>query len=437
MRDTVSFRPQYSPQKLLFLRLSSISSRSLNQEENWLIKPCLSTLARLPVDKARLCNSALHVLRTLSAREATAPIIESHCAQADPALVCEALPELIHLANPAPSQFGLGDRREFVPGPLKAAYSVHETAIKNGLKALLGRKDARSVQKVARGLEVLTEQDPQLLTFLMPELAAKLARAKWLVQGDEEAVRGAVHDVRRALARAFYASPQECDAVLASYLDGATPEGADELHHVYGEVLSNLKHANEKVEITRAHRLAFRRLVAAATQTENEKVAETARAFFQGHPYELTPVAAEEIDLLLGCAAVVATKLEEFDNSKDGQLAKDFLNALDRMHRRSSLSSIMDSFVCWACEAAGRCGAASVQKVLSVLRGLPEGSDRVRAAIIGQFDSMMVTTKSLALCLPDFYSALVGPSQVVRASAARALGRNAPACAGKPAGPRF
>jgi hypothetical protein len=46
----------------------------------------------------------------------------------------------------------------------------------------------------------------------------------------------------------------------------------------------------------------------------------------------------------------------------------------------------------------------------------------LRAAIIGHFHNMMVTTETLVLCLPHFYSALVGPSQVVRSSAAKALG---------------
>jgi hypothetical protein len=40
------------------------------------------------------------------------------------------------------------------------------------------------------------------------------------------------------------------------------------------------------------------------------------------------------------------------------------------------------------------------RRCAGVLQGLPEGSDRLRAAIVGHFHKMMVTTETLALCLP-------------------------------------
>ena len=345
----------------------------IESKEYWLIDPSLAALARLPVDKARLCNNALSVLRTFGARDTAATIIEAHCKEADPAAVCEALPELIQLANPAPSRFGLGERRSFLPGPLKAAYRLHMAAVKNGLKALLDKKDAESVRTAARGLEALTEEDTTLSTFLMHELAAKLARAKWLIQGREEEVEEAVRDVRGALTRAFTAEPQGCDTAIASYLNGATPEGADELHHVYYEVLWKIKHPDEEIESTVAHRVAFRRMVAAATQTENEKIAETAREVFRGAPYGLTPIAGEEIDLLLGSAATVAVKLEEMESSRKDALAKGFFDGLEWMNRRSSLVSSgeflrqLGLYGCWPLRP--RLGAEGTERSSGPSRG--------------------------------------------------------------------
>jgi hypothetical protein len=276
----------------------------------------VAVLARLAIEKARLCNAALRVLRTFSARATAAAIIAEHCGHADPALVSEALPELINLANPVPSRFGLGEKRSFLSEPLGAAYRLHGSAVKNGLKALLERKDAQSVRTAARGLEVLAKQDSSLPTFLMSELAAKLARAKWLVQGREEEVEEAMHDVRSALTLAFAAKPHECDEAIGSYLRGATLEGAVELHRVYREVLRKFRHRDAEMELTDCHRLAFRRLVAAATQTVNEEVSKTAQEVFHGDPYKLTPLAGEEIDLLLGSAAIVAASLKEIESSK-------------------------------------------------------------------------------------------------------------------------
>jgi hypothetical protein len=92
------------------------------------------------------------------------------------------------------------------------------------------------------------------------------------------------------------------------------------------------------------------------------------------------------------------------------------------MSRCSSLDSLEKSFVNWACTAAGRYGRASVEKVLSVLQGLPEDAHNLRATIVGHFNKLMDTTETMALCLPHYYSALVGPSQLVRSRAAKTLG---------------
>jgi hypothetical protein len=392
--------------------------------EYWLIEPCLATLARLPVDKKRRCNAALVVLRSHGAREVAAKIIEEDGQYADEAAIVAALPELIRLANPAPSRFGFGSERVVsFPGPLREVYRLHAAAINNGLKSLLEQRDAESVRTAARGLAFLSERDASLLGFLVPELAAKLARAKWLIQGrDEEEVGDAIHDARYALIRAFEAKPQETDAIVMGYLNGSTPEGANELYHVYRDILWNFRRRqDEELTVTDAHRIAFRRLVTAATESQNVEVATTARQMFHGAPYELTPLAGEEIDLLLGSAAIVAQKLKEFE-ANTANTPADFLSQIERRNQHQALVDLERSFVQWACTAAGRYGVASVEKVLSILRNLPEDSDSLRGAIIRHFDKLMVSADTLALCLPHYYSALVGSSQVVRAGAADALG---------------
>jgi hypothetical protein len=397
----------------------------IDSKEYWLTEPCLGALARLPVDKKRLCNTALAVLRTYSARDEAAKIIEANCQHADDAAIEAALPDLVRLANPAPSRFGFsGERIIALPGPLREAYRLHRTVVKDGLKALLEKKDAESVRRAVRGIAALSDQDSDLLSFVVRELVSKLTRAKWLIQGrDEEETDETIRDVRRVLVRAFAANPKETDAVMVSYVAGATPEGENQLYHVYRDFLwADKKAYGEEVTITDAHRIAFRRLVTTATERQdNDELSSTAQQLFHGAPYELTPLAGEEIDLLLGSAAVVAQKLKEFDDGAEAA-PKDFFALRERDHKRWLLSSLEKSFVRWACTAAGRYGAASVKKVLSVLEGLPEDSNSLRAAIVRHFDKMMVTTETLALCLPHYYTGLVGPSQLVRASAAEALG---------------
>jgi hypothetical protein len=76
----------------------------------------------------------------------------------------------------------------------------------------------------------------------------------------------------------------------------------------------------------------------------------------------------------------------------------------------------------WAVRSAAKDGLASIEAVLKILRSLPEGSTRLVAAIIGNFPAMMRTTEGLIACLPDFYSAQVGSSALVRGHAATAMG---------------
>jgi hypothetical protein len=59
---------------------------------------------------------------------------------------------------------------------------------------------------------------------------------------------------------------------------------------------------------------------------------------------------------------------------------------------------------------------------MTMMRGLPEDSDEPRATIVGQFHKLARTTEGLMQILPDYYTALVGASQVVRSDAATTLG---------------
>jgi len=130
---------------------------------------------------------------------------------------------------------------------------------------------------------------------------------------------------------------------------------------------------------------------------------------------------AKQIDLLLGSAAVLDGKLTAL---KDTPLDKKNQDAgLERESRLQYLDHLSDSFVLWACLLAAKADLAAITSVLKFLRGLPEGSDRLVGKVIGNFHAMMRTPDGLIACLPDFYSAQVGSSQVVRSYSATAMGQ--------------
>ncbi len=106
--------------------------------EHWLVEPSLRALRRLSPDPKRLVDLAMRVLRSYSARDTAAEIVEEGANKADPSLIEGALPAVIHLAHPMRSRFGISDRiRRPVIGPLKSLLKAHPEAVKLGLKNLL------------------------------------------------------------------------------------------------------------------------------------------------------------------------------------------------------------------------------------------------------------------------------------------------------------
>lgn len=392
--------------------------------EHWLVEPSLQTLRKLSPDPKRLCDLALSVLQSYSAIETAAAIVEENADKADSSLIEGALPALIRLAHPMHTRFGIGAGHEKPNiGPFRSLFLEHPDAVKVGLKNLLESTDPWSVRTAACGIAVVTNTDTTEIKLLARELVGKLARAQFLIQGRKDDVDDALDDVRAVLVRAFLRFPDEIDALIAQYLDGATDKSSAELYQIYVSVVSDLRprrYDGKPAAITTAHRLAFRRVVVLATEPNGREVENVLASLFHGNPYELTPLAAEKIGLLLGSAAVLKTKLDELQTSQRERADASFL--LSQMSRSSYLNNLLHCYVRWACIAAGRAGVSSIQEVLDFMRALPEKDDLLRGAIVGNFDCMMRSVDTLSQCLPDYYSALVGSSQLVRSNAATALG---------------
>jgi hypothetical protein len=384
----------------------------VESREPHLVSPSLETLTHLPVDQTRLCNAALLALRSYALRETAGAIVEKYCTKADETLIAGALPALISLANPPPSRFSLGDRRRLVPGPLNALYSHHKDAVRTALREMIEERQTYTVRLAARGLEALLAGDNALSAFLVPELVAKIVRANRLLDGRPDEIEETLDDLRDALVQSFKADPSKVDQLIQDFLIGASDEGAAELYKIYDKVLRDRRFGEKKMAaVTEAHDVAFRRLVVAAAEATTDEVRKATSHAFHGEPYDLASVAAKQIDLLLGGAAILEGKLIALNNEKPTR--KDD-SLWEWKARQQHLSSLSEAFVRWACISAAREGQASLEAVLKILRSLPEGSDRLVGSIIGNFPAMMRTTEGLIACLPDFYTAQVGSSPLVR-----------------------
>ena len=209
----------------------------INSQEYGLVGPSLEAVSHLPVDSARLCNAALRALRSFAHGEMGGAIVEKNCANADPGLIADALPAIASLANPPSFDFGPGQRREPVMGPLKALYAHHKDAVRAGLRQMLESKRPYIARIAALGLSALISVDGTLTSFLVPDLIAKLARANRLLEGREDEVEDTLNDIRTVLVVDFKADPAKVDQLIKDFLLGAGDEGAAALYKIYDDVL--------------------------------------------------------------------------------------------------------------------------------------------------------------------------------------------------------
>jgi hypothetical protein len=254
--------------------------------EHWLVEPSLQALRKVSSDAKRLCDLALRVLRSYSARDTAAAIVEDNGDKADPSLIEGALSALIHFAHPMRSRSFTGGRpQKSVTGPLRRLFQAHPGAVKAGLKKLLEQADPWSVRTAACGVAAVSRIDKTEVRLLARELVSKIARAQYFIQGREEDVDDALDDIRAVITRAFLEFPEEIEALIAQYLDGAKDESSAELCKIYNSVLRDLRFDRQDertAAVTSAHRLAFKRMVVLATNARGREVEDAASSLFHG-----------------------------------------------------------------------------------------------------------------------------------------------------------
>jgi hypothetical protein len=407
--------PETFPPPLVEYLFATISENRINLSDT-----SLQILARLPgIDPTKLVNAAL--ASHYGSTEATLPIIEANAAAASDEFVGPAVGRLVSLATVSHGPF-MHDRQTF-PAPLLQIYRYHSKAVREALSRIIGSSEAYSVGLAARGLLVLVEHDPSLTGFMTDDLLAKLARAKWLVKGDDDGVRDALSDIRKVLVKAFYAAPKVVDISIQQYLAGASAEGINALHRLYSDVLYRNHFDGGRKTIGEAERIAFKRLITATSQygtdIDDDRF-DVAMDSIHMDVGDLAPLIVEEIDFLLGTAAIILDKLKvELAKPQD---PKDPSAFYKRMGIKQRLEAPAQTYIRWACQAASGAGADAIEKVLSFYAGLPEENTELKSPIIGQFSDFAENAEGLKLCLPYYYSAMVGPSQLLRSYAATALG---------------
>jgi hypothetical protein len=393
----------------------------LEAGEYWFANAGLRFLKALNADRARLTRCALLCLPHLFAAETAAEILLENLALADENLVGAAVPALIWIANPRRKPLSGQDRRPR-PTPLMRSHEAFPKAVETAIAALLDGVDPYDASQAARGIAALAAHDKTLPGRFARSLVGKFIRDRRLLQADEnyDGDGETLNELRHAIALAFEAGPAETDALLKDFLVGASEIGEARIFSIYREVLRRPQF-KDGAEATDATRLALNRIVWRATDTNSYKALREISSVLSGRPWGLTKLAAEDVRDFLGAAIVVDGKLPSLSaapllDDRSG------LTAMDRVNRRDLMRDLRRSLVSWAATGAGQTPDGT-RVYLEVLAGLPsQGDDAVKIDMVRQLHQLMRTTEGLSAALPHLYTAIVGASVALRASAVYAVG---------------
>lgn len=392
----------------------------LESREHWFIETGLQALRLLRSDWTRVVKCAMYNLANHETVDISATIVEEHLDQVDKVHVQAAVPSLILLANPPRSPFDNGNRVQRA-APLLAMFRLWPEQVAAGVEELLADQQPFRVRTGAGALAVLASTDPTSPLRFARSLAAKLARVHLLLDddGSSQGLDEVIHDLQEALALVVFSAPEQADAIMFSYYEGASNDGETRLLGTYRQVFAQAR-KSPPASNAPAYAVALRRLVWAATTSSNEDVLMVVQNAFHSLPVDLEDIVRNQLDVVLGAAALMDDRLTQFDASKSDSEPENFMEILDRQNRRRTLYQLRESFVRWVACAAKDHKSSTMAFVQFLGRGESQ-RDGLRSALMAEAHLLMETAYGLNAVLPFLYSALVGTSNLLRAAAARAL----------------
>lgn len=392
--------------------------------EYWFSSTGLRILAEHARDQSRLTQSAMKCLAKDIAIDDAAQIIIGRVTQVDASLVSDAILSLAYVAAPPRSEFPLEGTPLGKPEALLLIAAKFPEEAAHGFDAIFKKRDARLVGIGAKALELLIIEDVLWAKRFVRSLATELSRADILVDIDRNSeLRSLENDLTSALSNAFLRDPEWVDGELMRQYESSSADGEGRLAGVYDHVLRHAEGGRgkrEKATDPAPYKIAIKRLVHFAETSENEDVTQRVLGALRYPDSSLASVAKELMDLLLGTAAVLNSKLEEPSTESPIIAAPDWLRAMEQSNRRSTLWHLRSGFIVMAMQGAllDADGLASFESFLAKRGGL---GDSLAAAVMRETAPLMQTSTGLQAVLPHLYAAMVGPSTLGRAAAAKAI----------------
>lgn len=397
----------------------------LEGDDHWLEAAGLTLLADTP-DQPRLVSCTMKCLRQGYALDLAAATVTQRLDHIDATDVAEAVIGLAYVATPPRSEFGNPHHDDGDPNPLTQLADRFPEPVERGLLALLTHRDQLQVGVTTRAMGLLiTRNERWIRPFLRP-LAAHLSRLDILVEFERESeLRRIAHDLQVALAGAFLAAPDLVDKELMRQFGSASDDGEGRVAGVYEHVLRNAHRDRDTTLVvepahTDAFVVAIRRLATLSATSDNSAVTQQVLGAFRRRSAALAPAAKAAMDLLLGTAAVLDSKLQAPEPEPSVLAPPHPLAEMEKANRRSSLWHLRAALLQLAIHGAlaDPEGLARFEAFLSQ-RGLL--GDSFEAAIVREIAPLLATSAGLKAMLPYLYGAMVGASVAGRAAAAGAL----------------
>lgn len=397
----------------------------IESNESWAVETALNCLRIVSQDHKRLVACAMQCLSRESDIETAAEVLLEHLDLIDASQVQRAVKSLCLLAAPPRNDFDFSDP-EKRPEALQALVSRFPEVVEKALDSLVASHLGFIVKAAARAIPLAYGGKAYPLS-LVRSLAAKLARVDSLVDVDSDSeMRKVAHQLERALVYAMLADDQQVDSLLVNYYQGASSAGEGRIAGVYSTLLRLPGNRFESVDVVpdlRPYGTALRRLLAWVAATQNHDVMQEFHEALRHFPEQLTQVACDQMELLLGTAALLDQALTDVTNSPvqvSSDEASAFLAQMDRRNRRQQLAGLRSAILEWASSAAAESTAAAGKFIDFIASDVP-WPEQFRSALIKALPPLMHTAASTNAVLPFLYGAMVGESALVRMAAAQAL----------------
>lgn len=397
--------------------------RLIEADESWATETALSCLRMVPVDHKRLVACAMQCLSLGRNVETAAEILLTHLDLVDVSQVQRAVKSLCFLAAPPRSDFDYSEP-EKRPETLRALASRFPAPVEKALDILIASSSGTDIKVAARAIP-LTYGGVAYPSGLVRSLAAKLTRVDSLVDSDRDSeIDKVAHELTRALVYAILADDQQVDTLLASYYQGASSAGEARIAKVYARLLrlpGNRFESVDTIPDLSPYRTALRRILQWASATQNPEVIQQVQEALRRFPEQLAQVAYEQMEFLLGTAALVDQTLMDFMNLPVGpEEANNFLAQIERGNQRQRLAGLRAAILEWASSAAAANPAAAA-KFIDFIASDVQWPEQFRSALVKALPPLMNTAASTNAVLPFLYGAMVGESALVRMAAARAV----------------